>query len=143
MKLTKTITLATLVAAGLLAGTALQAQDAPKDKPAAAPGGGPAMRGPNMDQLAKELNLNEEQKTKIKAAQEERVQKAREVRQDTNLSQEDRKAKMKEIQETFTAKIKEILTPDQFEKWQKHAQQRRQVGPGADKPAGEKPSKKD
>jgi len=145
MKLTKTITLAALVAAGLLAGTALQAQDAPKDKPAAAPGGPGQRGGPNMDQIAKELNLSEEQKTKIKAAQEERMQKARALRQDSTLSQEDRKAKMKEIQDDFTAKMKEILTPEQFDKWQKTMQQRRQGAPGAAKPAaeGEKAPKKD
>lgn len=141
MKLTKTITLAALVAVGLLAGTTLQAQDAPKDKPTAGPGG-PGMRGgPNMDQVAKELNLTDDQKPKVKAALEERMQKARELRQDTTLSQEDRKAKMKEIQDTFTAKMKEILTSEQFEKWQKQMQQRR---PAA-KPAGEgeKAPKKD
>ena len=145
MKLTKTITLAALVAVGLLAGTALQAQDAPKDKPAAGPGG-PGMRGgPNIDQIAKELNLTDEQKTKVKAALEERMQKAREVRQNNTLSSEDRKTKMKEIQDAFTAKMKEILTPEQFDKWQKQMQQRRQGAPGAPKPAaeGEKAPKKD
>ena len=147
MNITKTLMLASVVAAGLMTGQTLQAQDAPKDKPAGAPGGGPAMRGPNMDQIAKELNLTEDQKTKVKAAQEERMQKARAIRQDSTISQEDRRAKMKEIQDAFTAKMKEILTPDQFEKWQKHAQQRRQQGGpgGAAKPAaeGEKAPKKD
>jgi Spy/CpxP family protein refolding chaperone len=135
MKLTKTIALAALVAGGLLTGLTLQAQDAPKDNP---PGqrGGPGMRGPNIEQMAKELNLSDEQKTKVKAALEERMQKARELRQDTNLSQEDRRAKMQEIQKAFTAKMKEILTAEQFEKWQKNLPQRNRPGQnGAEKPA--------
>jgi Spy/CpxP family protein refolding chaperone len=147
MKLTKTITLAALVAAGLLAGTALQAQDAPKDKPAAAPGG-PGMRGrPNIEQFAKEFNLTEDQKTKVKAAMDDRMEKAKQIRNDTTLSQEDRRAKMKEAQEAFTAKLKEILTADQFEKWQKQVQAQRNRPPqaGGDKPAAgaDKAPKKD
>jgi Spy/CpxP family protein refolding chaperone len=141
MKLNKTITLVALVAGSLLAGTALQAQDAPKEKP---PGqqGGPGMRGrPNIDQIAKELNLTEDQKTSLKAAMEEQQAKMKALREDQNLSQEDRRAKAKEIREAHQAKIKEILTPEQLEKWQKRAQQNRPPQAGGDKP-GDKPGDK-
>lgn len=136
MKLNKTIALAALVAGSLLTGFTLQAQDAPKDKP---PGqrGGPGMRGANIEQMAKDLSLTDEQKTKVKAALDERMQKALELRKDTSLSPEDRRAKMKTIQEAFTAKMKEILTADQLEKWEKsRPQQRNRPGQnGAEKPA--------
>jgi Spy/CpxP family protein refolding chaperone len=130
MKLNKTLALIALVGASLLAGATLQAQDEPKDKPPGdhgGPGGpgGPGMRGrPSIDQMvdqmAKNLNLTDDQKTKVKAAMEDQQAKMKALREDTSLSQEDRRAKMKEIREGFVAKMKTILTADQFEKWQKH-----------------------
>ena len=141
MKLTKTITLAALIGVGLLAGTALQAQDAPKDKPPGAQGGpggpgGPGMRGrPNLDQMTKELNLTEDQKTKLKAVLDEQQTKMKALRDDTSVQQEDKRAKAKEIRDAAQAKIKEILTPEQLEKWQKHMPSNRKAG-------GEKAPKK-
>lgn len=140
--MTKTIALVALVAGGLLAGTALQAQDAPKDKPAAGAKGGPAMRGrPNVEQIAKELSLTDEQKSKVKAALEDQQAKMKALREDTSLSQEDKKAKAKELREGMHAKMKEILTPEQLTKWQEMQKNR---GPGG-KPGngGEKPAKKE
>jgi Spy/CpxP family protein refolding chaperone len=50
------------------------------------------------------------------------------LREDTSLSQEDRRAKMKEIRDAMQAKIKEILTPEQYKKWEKHLRQNRKAG---------------
>ena len=133
--MTKTLALAALVAGSLLAGTALQAQDAPKEKPP----GGPGMRGrPNMEQIAKDLNLTDDQKTKLKAAMEDQQAKMKALREDTSLSQEDRRAKMKEIRDAMQAKIKEILTPEQLAKWQEQMKQRGRPpgGPGGKPAAG-------
>lgn len=134
MKLTKTLTLAALVGATLLAGSnALQAQDAPPAKHSGTPG----MRGrPNIDQIAKNLNLTEDQKAQFKAALEDQQTKMKALRSDTSLSQEDKKAKAKEIREATQAKIKAILTPEQFEKMHKGMQHKRQAG-------GDKAPKKD
>ena len=112
MKMTKTLALAALVAGSLLAGTALQAQDAPKEKP--------AMRGrPNAEQIAKDLNLTDDQKAKVKTALEDQQTKMKALHEDKSLSTEDRKAKSKEIREATQTTIKGILTPEQLEKWQK------------------------
>jgi len=112
MKMTKTLALAALVAGSLLAGTALQAQDAPQARS--------AMHGrPSADQMAKELNLTDDQKTKVKAALADQQTKMKALRDDKSLSREDRRAKGKEIREATQAKIKGILTPEQMEKWQK------------------------
>lgn len=131
--MTKTLALMALVAGGLLAGTSLQAQDNSSGKPAA-PHGSPGMRGrPNMDRLAKELSLTDDQKTKLQAALEDQMTKIRELHKDTSLSQEDKRIKAKELREATQAKIKEILTPDQLEKWHKLMKQH---GPqGKKKPA--------
>lgn len=148
MKLTKTLTFAAIVAGTLLAGNALIAQDAPKDKP---PGGqgSPGAR-PGIEQAAKELGLSDEQKTKLKAAMDEQREKMKALREDSSLSADDKKAKGKELRDAFQAKVKGILTPEQFEKWQKNMQQRRPQGgpggaggPGAQHEGGKKPAKQD
>jgi Spy/CpxP family protein refolding chaperone len=129
MKLNKTFALVALVAGSLFAANALQAQDSTNTPPAGEHHGGPGMRQrPNMDQMvdkmAKELNLTDDQKTKVKAAMEEQVTKMKAVHDDTNLTPEDKRAKMKDIHDGYIAKMKTILTPEQFEKWQKHMMQR-------------------
>ena len=141
MKLTKTITLAALVAAGLLAGTALQAQDAPKDKPASAQTG-PGQRG--RPDFAKALNLTEDQKPKFKEIMQGTMEKRRALNQDASLTPEEKKAKAKAIQEETTKQMKALLTEEQFAKWEKLSQRPRPGagGPppaGADKPKADAP----
>lgn len=133
MKLTKTLTLAAIVAAGLLAGsTALQAQDAPQGTPPVK--GSPGMRGhANMDRIAKELNLTDDQKPKVQAALEDEMTKMKDLRKDTSLSQEDKRAKAKEIRKGTEAKLKEILTPEQFKKWQEIQHNRKGKGKAKEK----------
>jgi Spy/CpxP family protein refolding chaperone len=141
MKLTKTLAIAALMAGGLFAGSALQAQDNTNTPPAGARPGGPGMRArPNIEQITKDLGLSDDQKAKVKTLMEDQAKKVQELRADTSLSQEDRRAKMKEIRDDMVSKMKEILTADQFEKWQKMMPRRPQGGPGgapggADKPA--------
>jgi hypothetical protein len=72
-----------------------------------------------LEQLTKELTLTDDQKPKVKAALEARDQKMKDLRADTSLSQEDRRAKMKTIRDDFTATMKGILTADQFTAFQK------------------------
>lgn len=130
MKMTKTLALAALIAGSLIAGSNLQAQDSTNTPPA----GG--MRGrPNAEQIAKDLSLTDEQKTKVKAALEEQQTKMKALRADNSLSAEDKKTKMKELRDANQAKMKEILTPEQFAKWQK-LQPARKGGPGAKAAAG-------
>jgi protein CpxP len=131
MKVSKPMIIAALVAGNLLAwNVALRAADTntPPGKPEI---GGPPpgqqgqrppgmMRGgPNLDQLAQQLNLTDDQKAKVKPVLEAQGKKMSEMRADTSLSQEDRRAKMQAIREETTAQMKAILTPEQFDKWQK------------------------
>lgn len=126
--MTKTFALATLVAGSLLAGnTALQAQDSTNTP--AAHVGGPGMRGrPNLDQIAKELSLTDDQKAKLKTAFEDQQKKLRSLREDTSVAPEDKKAKAKEIREVFQTSLKSILTPEQLTKWQQRTQRNRPAG---------------
>jgi Spy/CpxP family protein refolding chaperone len=124
MKLNKTFALAALVAGSLFAGSvALQAQDNTNTPPAGAPPGGGMRARPNFDTIAKQLELTDDQKPKVKAIFDDMQQKQRDLRADTSVAPEDKRAKAKEIRDAATAKLKDILTPEQFAKWQK-------MGPG-------------
>jgi hypothetical protein len=59
------------------------------------------------------------------------MQKNADVRKDTTMEATDRRAKMKEIRDDATAKLKDILTPEQLEKWQKMLQGNRRPPAGA------------
>ena len=112
---------AALAVGGLLAcATITSAQDAPKKK-------GPSVEQ-RVDRMNTALNLTADQKTKVTALFEDSQKKMRELRQDTSLSQEDRRDKMRSMREAEDKKLKEILTPDQWEKWQKERPQQRGGG---------------
>lgn len=124
-----------LAAGSLFASSTLQAQDAPKDKPAA-PTPGARRPGLSLDGLAKQLDLSDEQRVKIKPILEDLQKQVSELRQDTSIAPEDRPAKMKEIREGVSAKLKEILTPEQFAKWEKNAPGMRRPGGAGSPPPG-------
>ena len=142
--------IAALAAGSLLVWSpALRADDTntpPSTPPAGAPPAGqrpPGIRGgPNLDQLAQQLNLTDDQKAKVKPILEARDKKMADLRGDTSLSQEDRRTKMQSIREETTAQMKAVLTPEQFDKWQKTAQRGRRPGgppPGGNSPPAEIP----
>jgi Spy/CpxP family protein refolding chaperone len=125
MKL-KRISIATLAISSLLtvspvlfaADTNSPSANAPAT-PSPAPGLRGRMMGPHIEQIAKDLNLNEDQTAKFKSLMESTQQKRRELFNDNALSREDRMAKMKTIQEDMDTQLKKILTPEQYDKWQK------------------------
>jgi Spy/CpxP family protein refolding chaperone len=127
MKATKTMLIAALAAGSLLVWSpALRAGDTntpPSTPPAGAPPAGqrpPGMRAaPTLDQLAQQLNLTDDQKAKVKPILEARDQKVRDLRGDTSLTPEDRRAKMKALRDDMITQMKAVLTPEQFDKWQK------------------------
>ena len=140
MKLNKNIVLAALFAAALQLGSAnvrAQVTSTPSlEKPA--PGvGGPRMHGPNLDNIAKLLELTDDQKAKIKAAFEAQQQKLRALMTDQTLSKEDRRAQSKQLREDLNTQLKGILTDEQLAKWQKMMAHHR---PGQPPPTGSAPS---
>ncbi len=119
MKANKTLLIAALAAGSLLAWSpALRAGDT-NTPPAGAPPAGqrpPGMRAFSLEQL----NLTPDQKSKVQAIMEAQRQKMSAVRQDTSLSQEDRRAKMKATRDDMNTQFKAVLTPEQFDMWQKN-----------------------
>jgi len=129
--------IAALVAGGMFAAAAIQAQDSTNTPPAGARP--PGARGRmNFDAIATQLALTDDQKTKAKPVFDEMLQKMTDLRKDTTLEQTDRRAKMKEIRDNATTKLKDIFTPEQFDKWQKMQQGNRRPpgGAGTPPPAG-------
>jgi Spy/CpxP family protein refolding chaperone len=79
-----------------------------------------------------QLNLTADQKPKVQAIREAQRQKVRDLRQDTSLTPEDRKAKMKALRDDEVTQMKAVLTPEQFDKWQKMSpagMRERRMGP--------------
>ena len=140
MKMHKISLLAAVAAGALFALTpSLRAEDKPAKAPKAErPEGGPraGQRGDMLKEMAEKLNLTAEQKTKLQEA----FKAQRENRKDLkDATPEERRAAMKETREAMDAKIKEILTPEQYAKWEKIRQENRPGGPGG--PGGKRPGK--
>ena len=128
-----------LVAGSFLAGSTLQAQTNSINKPPGAQSapGGAMTRRPNVDKMAKDLGLDEAQTTKFKAALEEQLKTARDLRSATNSTPEEKRTKAKAMRDATTAKVKAILTPEQFAKYEEMMPGLRRGGPGGPPKAGE------
>jgi protein CpxP len=87
-------------------------------------------RGANIDQrieqLDKELTLTADQKTKLKAYFEGVRKKNQEMRADTSLTREQRQERLRATNEDLKKEMKTILTADQYMKWEKDADKRRE-----------------
>ena len=132
--------------AALIAGTmfatdvAVRAQDSTNTPPPAGarPPGGPRGR---FDMIATQLALTDDQKAKAKPIFEEMSQKMADLRKNTSVQGADRRAKAKEIRDAATTKLKDVLTPEQFAKWEKMAQgNRRPPGSAGAPPAATPPA---
>ena len=114
MKSTKTWLVVAVAAGTLLGGSsALYAQNATNTPPANAHGGMKSRQN-----IAKQLDLTEDQKPKYDAIMKGAAEKGRALREDTSLTAEEKKTKAKAIKEDTTAQLKVVLTPEQFAKWQ-------------------------
>jgi Spy/CpxP family protein refolding chaperone len=87
-------------------------------------------RGANIDQrieqLDKELTLTADQKTKLKAYYEGVRKKNQDMRADTSLTREQRQEKMRAANEDLKNEMKSVLTADQFTKWEKGYDKKRE-----------------
>jgi periplasmic protein CpxP/Spy len=106
--------LAGFVSLGLLAGLAVPFASA---KPQAAPAAQTHEKGMGMhDKLQAaldSLNLTDDQKAKVKDILADTKTKRQAVLTDASLTEDQKRAKMKELHEATLAKMNEVLTPDQ------------------------------
>ena len=73
----------------------------------------------HLDKMSKDLNLSKDQVKKIKDLQDKQMADMQKNMQQRDV---DRKAKMDEMkkkQDAHAAEMKKILTPEQYDKWQK------------------------
>ena len=115
----------TIALAGLLATPA--AIFAQEEKKPAEGQQRPGQRSPEeqVKALKDSLKLTDEQAEKIKAVFAKNQEKRRALRDDQNLSQDDRRAKMRELQKAQEEEIKPILTAEQQTKWKEEMEKRR------------------
>jgi protein CpxP len=69
-----------------------------------------------LEHMSKELNLTDDQKTKVKPILEDQSKQMQDLRQSTSTSEQDRHAKMKQIHENTMSQLRPILTSDQQKK---------------------------
>jgi len=142
-----------LAASMSLGGWAQEAEKPKQDGPAAergersrrGEGRGQGQRGDRLAQLSEALKLTDEQKGKLKPVLKAQQAKSRELRQDSALTAEERRNKSRAVRQEFTAKIKEILTKEQQEKFDKLQEQgpgRRQRQGGDGQGGGERPQRR-
>ncbi len=80
----------------------------------------PMMQTPQerLDNLAKELNLTDDQKAKIKPILEDEQKQIETMRADTSMAPADRRTKMMEIRNKTNDSIKAVLDKDQQKKYE-------------------------
>ena len=135
---------ALLLAAGLCATAGLaQDQNSQTGQNNQAGGPRPGMRGGEMnitpqervERMSRMLNLTDDQKTKLTGIFEQQQKQMQELRGNTSLSQEDKRAKMKENHEWTMAQVRGVLNAEQqqkLDKMEERMKERRDKGgPGA------------
>lgn len=124
-----------LVAAGAISIAApfAAAQDAPaadqQSQPSQAHGDwhhGPQDPAQRTKELTKHLNLTADQQTKVQDALQSQQSQMQSLRQDTSLSQDDRRAKMMDIHKNTDSQIRALLDSNQQKKWDEMQAKREQ-----------------
>lgn len=85
--------------------------------------GGPMSVEQQLDRMAKQLDLTDAQKPKVKALLEDMNKKRQEL---SSLQGQERREKMTALREEQEKKLKEILTKDQYSKYEKSRDEMRQ-----------------
>jgi protein CpxP len=119
---------ATLNTTALIAADNTDSPDKPKPARKQGAGGDQARERvrDRIEQVAKELNLTEAQRAQLRPVFRKEAEKLKALRDDTSLTREQKREKMKSIREDFQKEVKPVLTAEQWEKWQKMRQERPQ-----------------
>jgi len=76
--------------------------------------------------MSKKLNLTQDQQNQLKPIFQKQHQQAKSIWQDSSLTQDQKKQKMKALREETMAQVNPILTPEQQQQWQQMREQARQ-----------------
>src|SRR5437868_4977754 len=105
-------TLCTFFGVGVLAAST-QTQDRPNTSQRESAHRHQADPQRQVSMLSKKLNLSDDQKNQILPILSDRQQQMKSIHEDSSLSPQDRRAKMRSIREESDAKIKALLNDDQ------------------------------
>lgn len=75
--------------------------------------------------LTEKLSLSDDQQAKVKSILTDSHQQMQSVRDDSSLSQDDKRSKMHSLREATNSKIRDVLTDDQKKKFDDMEQQMR------------------
>jgi protein CpxP len=118
------LSLALVCAFGFVLPQALgQSDSATQEKSAMGSGQHAANVESRLQKMSEELNLTDDQKAKLKPILQDQAEQMKAVHNDTSLTPEQKKAKMKEIHHTFQPQIAGVLTPEQQAKWKQMKQE--------------------
>ncbi len=123
---------ATFAFAGVLAP---QEPTAPPNPPHEGGSGTPGHGGnieKRLESLSKQLNLTDEQREKIRPLLRQEVERIREIRDNTSLTQAEARRRMAIVRRNTREHIAAILTPEQKKQWQEVPEEHR-GGPQGEK----------
>jgi periplasmic protein CpxP/Spy len=117
------LTILVLLAAGLtFAQTSQESQPSTSEKHA-----GMHHNGESVDQhlqmLSEKLNLTDDQKAKLKSILQDQMQQMKAVHEDSSLSKDQKRDKMKSIHQSFGDQINAVLTPEHQAKFKEMRQE--------------------
>lgn len=131
----RTIAFSSALCLGFASGAALLAQDnqanAPQDQNGTAPmhhghWHGPMSPDQELAHMTRALQLNSDQQSQLMPILQSRQQQLMQVHQDTSMSREDRRAKMKSIDDDANSKVEAVLNDQQKAKFEKMVQRRQE-----------------
>lgn len=127
---TKSVLFATLaaLAAGLFVPILSAAPEEGAERKGPPPGA-----GERIERLKEELGLTQAQLDQLKPVLREQMEAMKELRQNEDLSREEKRAKFEELRKANRDKIAAILTPEQLAKFEELMKKRGPGGPGGPK----------
>jgi Spy/CpxP family protein refolding chaperone len=128
-------TIITVIAVALFVVTGSVAMAAPAQPASQSAAAGPGMKKMSkpenrMARLSRGLDLTEEQKAKIKPILEDESAKVESVLDNSNLSRQQKRTRIREIHAATFEQIKTILTPEQLKKHEEMMKSAKKMSPG-------------
>ena len=82
--------------------------------------GSPTQAADKGQKISQALNLSPQQESQVTAILENEEPKVQDIRNDTNLSTDERQKKIKKVYEDTDKLVKPILTPIQWKQWEQY-----------------------
>jgi Spy/CpxP family protein refolding chaperone len=130
-----------VIAAGLAVAALPAARAADETQPTPPPAGG-GQRGERRErrqemmgkEMAEKLGLSQDQQDKIKVVREKTQADVKAVRDDTSLTEDQKREKIRELRMNSMKDVHAVLTPDQQAKMEQMRKERQERGPGGEPP---------